>query len=62
MHPVLVFDDVEAAGGIFPRVLWITPHPARKQQLHRILTSDTTLPAGMHSAVSLEEIKDVLTN
>ena len=52
----------QATRGIFPRVLWITPHPTRKQQLHRILTSDTTLPTGMHSAISLEEIGEILEN
>ncbi|PIF02665.1 MAG: hypothetical protein CR979_00980 [Propionibacterium sp.] len=46
--------------GIFPKVLWITPTKTRCNQLQKILTTSPKLPAGMHTASTLEQLPNLI--
>lgn len=54
-------DRYQAAHGVFPAVLWVTPTEGRAAALRAAVAGSPALEAGLFKACTVEQFRDVVT-
>lgn len=46
--------------GLFPAVVWVVPHPRRREQLERHLAAETRLDQRLFTVIELDQVSDLV--